>query len=1268
MNLRKPTPLLRATTIFAGVMLLSNLSTYALNYNVMDMLLCFRVLTGGEDMEVDLGSATNFNNLPAGTVLTITNYSQASIARAYGGDYTTLNWAAFACVGSDGSGFSSPAFPYYSLWVTKPRQNPILENTPWLRREVEGGGTLTLTENDINNIGSDGTQYSGPDWSPPPVNPVKDNATTILIPSGNYLSYSSSQNVNTGPPGSFGGDWEGTMENVTPGESAPFPWVSRSDLFFMTPVPTAVGSSGIFLGYFEFKDDGTNGTTTFHAADGPPPGITSILTSTGPESGGTSVTLVGTNFFNDANLMVEFGTNPATSITFNSADSVTATAPASTNAGPVDVILINSDGQYTVLPSAFTYVNSGPSGAVQVTILPPAVVAAGATWQVDGGALETNDAVVTGLPLTGTHTVSFEPVTGWTTPASQIITVTNGATNMITGTYVEQFGSLTVTILPSTAALAGAEWQVDGGTLQTSGATVSGLSVAGTHTVSFTTVTGYDTPGSQMVTITNGDTTTLTATYLLPSGALQVTILPPEVVAAGAEWELDNSGIFLTNDEVVLGLSVTTNHTVTFTNIPGWITPSSEIVSVTNGTTNLLTGTYLPETGSLQVMILPPAVVAAGAEWQIDGGAWETNGAVVSVSVLTNHTVTFTNVNNWTTPGNLIVSVTNATTNVVTGTYISVAGSLTVTITPPQAITAGAEWQVDGGLYASGATANNLSPGQNTVSFQPITGWNTPSNQEVDISTGVTSATVGNYTFKKKGIPTVAITSPITTTLSLSNDMLTVKGTARDEVVGVPLLAVYYELNGSSWTLASSTNSWSNWFAIVTLNPGVNSIRAYAVDISGVAHTNLAFNFKYIPSATLTVQKSGFGTITPIDNGKLLSIGTNYTLLATPSVNNLFSNWIGGTSQPYSVLSTNPSLKFAMQPNLVLQANFVSNFFLTAQGPYHGLFAPTNTARTQSNSGAFNLNVTSLGSFSGTLQFGNSPVILSGKFDVSGYAVVLPLKNAKNPLTTSLQLDLVDRSVQGSVSNSSFVANLNGDQLVFNATTHKATNFEGAYTFMIPGANDPTVGPLGASYGTAKVAATGTITFSVYLADGTSLLAQSSVVSKDGFWPFYVPLYSGHGSIWGWNSISNGAILSVSEASWINETNSIKTDLYRSGFTNQGAQVIGSSFAASEKPALALTNGLVTLDGGNLPFIITNEFNLASNNAITLPTAAENTNKLVLKISLTGNGVISGTFANPSEPQHTITINGVLLQNQTNAVGYFLGTNESGLFLLQNSN
>ena len=62
-------------------------------------------------------------------------------------------------------------------------------------------------------------------------------------------------------------------------------------------------------------------------------------------------------------------------------------------------------------------------------------------------------------------------------------------TRYVSVTIAQQTGSLQVTITPSGAISAGAQWQVDGGAWRNSGSTVSGLSV-GSHTVAFKTVSG----------------------------------------------------------------------------------------------------------------------------------------------------------------------------------------------------------------------------------------------------------------------------------------------------------------------------------------------------------------------------------------------------------------------------------------------------------------------------------------------------------------------------------------------------------------------------------------------------------------------------------------------------------------------------------------------------------------------------------------------------------------------------------------------------------
>ena len=73
-------------------------------------------------------------------------------------------------------------------------------------------------------------------------------------------------------------------------------------------------------------------------------------------------------------------------------------------------------------------------------------------------------------------------------------------------------------------------------------------------------------------------------------------------------------------------------------------------------------------------------------------------------------------------------------------------GSLSVSITPEEAVADGAKWCVDSGAWqSSGTTLDDLSPGEHTVSFNSIFGWDSPENESVIVIVGETTATSGTY-------------------------------------------------------------------------------------------------------------------------------------------------------------------------------------------------------------------------------------------------------------------------------------------------------------------------------------------------------------------------------------------------------------------------------------------------------------------------------------------------------------------------------------------
>ena len=348
------------------------------------------------------------------------------------------------------------------------------------------------------------------------------------------------------------------------------------------------------------------------------------------------------------------------------------------------------------------------------------------------------------------------------------------------------------------------------------------------------------------------------------------------------------------------------------------------------------------------------------------------------------------------------------------------------------------------------------------------------------------------------------------------------------------------------------------------------------------------------PSNLVIFLTNGYGTFKP---PATLTPGGKYKLTAVPKPKNIFAGWIGGTNQPYSLLSYSTTYTFTNELNLVLEANFETNVFLAAEGAYRGLFGPANESdRQQTNSGSFSMNVTSTGSCSGTLDLGGQNISFSGKLNPDGLAGITTKAIRSVPaLDMTLQLDFADQSVSGTISNSdgSLTAVLNGYRAVFGGT-EKATAFLGRYTLVVPGVSDSTVGPFGDGYGTVTVSSAGAVARS----GSVKNRLRDDIASPSGSRSVGTTV----------NNFAADSLSSAPSLSWINSTNASKLASYRAGFTNQQVTLRGSLYS----PNLPFPSGLAeTLGVGGL---------------------ADITNKLTLKTNK-ATGIISGSFANPSNPK-----------------------------------
>jgi len=403
----------------------------------------------------------------------------------------------------------------------------------------------------------------------------------------------------------------------------------------------------------------------------------------------------------------------------------------------VQTVQIN-DGQTTTTSGTYTR----QTGSLQVTISPQWAIDAGAKWRVDGGTWRDSDYTESGLPV-GSHTVEYNVVSGWNKPSDEIVQINDGQTTTTSGTYTRQTGSLQVTISPQAAVDAGALWRVDGGAWRDSGYTESALAV-GSHTVEYSAVAGWNKPSDEVVQINNGQITTTSGIYTQQTGSLQVTISPQAAIDAGAQWRVDNRK-WRDSGYIETDLSVG-SHTVRYKDISGWNAPADETVQINDGLTTT-TGTYTAQSGSLQVTISPQEAIDAGAQWRVDGGTWRDSGYIESGLTVGSYTVEYNVVAGWNKPADEVVQISDGQMTTTTGTYTQQTGYLQVTISPQEAIDAGAQWRVDGGTWRdSGYTEAGLTVGSHIVEYNVVSGWNKPADEIVQIYDGQTTTTSGTYT------------------------------------------------------------------------------------------------------------------------------------------------------------------------------------------------------------------------------------------------------------------------------------------------------------------------------------------------------------------------------------------------------------------------------------------------------------------------------------------------------------------------------------------
>jgi len=320
-------------------------------------------------------------------------------------------------------------------------------------------------------------------------------------------------------------------------------------------------------------------------------------------------------------------------------------------------------------------------------------------------------------------------------------TITNETTRATVMTKAMQFlsdtaspGAIRVTLSP-TAVTNTARWIVNG-TTNTSGSTRTGLN-AGTYQVTFSPVAGYVTPVSQSVVVSNNMTNVLTATYASASGSLTVTLEPESAVADG-RWSVDGGAVWRTSGSTLSGMT-DGSYTLTFKDVTSHTTPVDQNVTLSGGGAVSRTGTYVAQVGDLTVNLSPAAAVANGAGWSVDGGAtWHDSGETAYDLLAGRQYYTFRAATGYTEPSTSYTTVIAGSNIVRSYSYTALPGSITVNLSPAEAVAAGAMWSLDGGTNwnESGATVQDLSVKTYTIEFSAVDGWTAPAATNCALAAG----------------------------------------------------------------------------------------------------------------------------------------------------------------------------------------------------------------------------------------------------------------------------------------------------------------------------------------------------------------------------------------------------------------------------------------------------------------------------------------------------------------------------------------------------
>lgn len=195
-------------------------------------------------------------------------------------------------------------------------------------------------------------------------------------------------------------------------------------------------------------------------------------------------------------------------------------------------------------------------------------------------------------------------------------------------------------------------------------------------------------------------------------------------------------------------LRATADDDYVFSGYSGDVSGTDRTVYVTMNSSKSVTANFTRDlsTGNLAVSFNPPQAAAEGAQWKYRNYTnWRDAGTQDNIPPGSGY-INFKDIPGWVTPEGVRQEIVGGQTSSVTATYQEILGTLQVSISPTEAVAAGARWRIDGGPWTEGgSTLNDVSMGTHRIEYLPISGWSTPNAETITVNRNSARAHAVSY-------------------------------------------------------------------------------------------------------------------------------------------------------------------------------------------------------------------------------------------------------------------------------------------------------------------------------------------------------------------------------------------------------------------------------------------------------------------------------------------------------------------------------------------